>query len=166
MKSGAHLIKDEEGVDLPTPDHARAEALQSARELWADAIKAGRDLRAGAFVIADEEGKQLILCLSPKYCRSARDNKGHFEHSVTAERCVSKSEMRAKEQQWRDFSFASFVRPRLWMTFVGGNGKEGRCSRTRKNDDVRPRPTPGTEGTLASRSHGRNRPTLAPFLCG
>jgi hypothetical protein len=61
MKSGAHLIKDEEGVDLPTPDHARAEALQSARELWADAIKAGRDLRADAFVIADEEGKQLIF---------------------------------------------------------------------------------------------------------
>jgi hypothetical protein len=60
MKSGAHLIKDEEGVDLP-PDHARAEALQSARELWADAIKAGRDLRADAFVIADEEGKQPIF---------------------------------------------------------------------------------------------------------
>jgi hypothetical protein len=61
MKSGAHPIKDEEGVDLPTPDHARAEALQSARELWADAIKAGRDLRADAFVIADEEGKQPIF---------------------------------------------------------------------------------------------------------
>lgn len=61
MKSGAHLIKDEEGFDLPPPDHARAEAFRAARKLWADAIKAARVLGADALVIADEKGKQLIF---------------------------------------------------------------------------------------------------------
>ena len=46
---------------LPSPDHARAQALQSARELWADAIRAARELGADAFVIADEQGKQLMF---------------------------------------------------------------------------------------------------------
>jgi hypothetical protein len=53
--------RDEEGIDVPTADHARAQALLSARELWADAIKAGKDLGADAFVIADEDGKQLTF---------------------------------------------------------------------------------------------------------
>jgi hypothetical protein len=74
MKSGARLIKDEEGVDLPSPDHARAAALLSARELWADSIKAAKDLGADAFVIADEEGKQLMFVpvteVLPKRLRS------------------------------------------------------------------------------------------------
>ena len=61
IKHGADLIRDEEGVDLPTLAHARAAALLSARELWADAIKAGRDLGADAFVIVDQEGKQLTF---------------------------------------------------------------------------------------------------------
>ena len=74
MKSGARLIKDEEGVDLPSPDHARAQALQSARELWADSIKAAKDLGADAFVIADEEGQQVMFVpvtdVLPKRLRS------------------------------------------------------------------------------------------------
>ena len=61
IKHGADLIRDEEGIDLPTLADARAEALLSARELWADAIKAGQDLGADAFVIADAEGKQLMF---------------------------------------------------------------------------------------------------------
>ncbi len=48
-------IKD--GTDLiATPDAARVQALRSARELWADAIKSGKALGADAVVIADEEG--------------------------------------------------------------------------------------------------------------
>lgn len=39
VKDGAELIKDQEGSELPTPDAARRQALKSARELWADAIK-------------------------------------------------------------------------------------------------------------------------------
>jgi Domain of unknown function (DUF6894) len=39
MRQGARLVIDEEGMELPSQGHARAQALQSARELWADAIK-------------------------------------------------------------------------------------------------------------------------------
>lgn len=62
IKHGADLIRDEEGIDLPTPEHARAEALQAARELCVDAINSGAATwGADAFVIADERGKQLTL---------------------------------------------------------------------------------------------------------
>ena len=61
IKDGSDLIRDEEGMDLPSAAHARAEAVASARELWADAIRVGRDLGADAFVIADQDGKQLTF---------------------------------------------------------------------------------------------------------
>ncbi len=59
IKEGDHLIEDEEGIDLPDASAARAEALQAARELWADAIKAGKELSAEAFVIVDERGRPV-----------------------------------------------------------------------------------------------------------
>jgi hypothetical protein len=61
IKDGSELIRDEEGIDVPSAAHARAEALLSARELWAGAIKAGRDVGADAFVIADQDGNQLTF---------------------------------------------------------------------------------------------------------
>ncbi|MGP0090266.1 MAG: DUF6894 family protein [Xanthobacteraceae bacterium] len=61
IRSGADFVRDEQGVDLAGPDHARAEALQSARELCAQAIKRGRDLCADEFVIVDDQGSQPIL---------------------------------------------------------------------------------------------------------
>ena len=59
IKDGADLIRDEEGVDLPTAADARDQALHAARELVADAVMSGRDLDADAFLIADQNGKQL-----------------------------------------------------------------------------------------------------------
>jgi hypothetical protein len=59
IKDGANLIRDEEGVDLPTAADARDQALHAARELVADAVMSGRDLDADAFLIADQDGKQL-----------------------------------------------------------------------------------------------------------
>jgi Domain of unknown function (DUF6894) len=56
IKDGADLIKDQEGIELATADVARVQALRSARELWADAIKSGKPLGADAIVIADECG--------------------------------------------------------------------------------------------------------------
>jgi hypothetical protein len=56
IKDGTDLIKDQEGTELATPDAARVQALRSARELWADAIKSGKPLGADAVVIADEQG--------------------------------------------------------------------------------------------------------------
>jgi hypothetical protein len=73
---GGHLVRDEEGTDLAGPEHARAHALQSARELCADAIKAGRDLDADAFVVADEQGQSLtfvpVVEVLPKRLRDRR----------------------------------------------------------------------------------------------
>jgi hypothetical protein len=59
IKEHAHLIRDEEGIDLPTAEDARAEALRAARELWSDAIRGGTDLDVEGFVIADETGREL-----------------------------------------------------------------------------------------------------------
>ena len=61
IKDGAALIKDDEGCELPTPEAARRQALVSARELWADAIKSGRPLGADAVVIADEQGRMFTF---------------------------------------------------------------------------------------------------------
>ena len=61
IKDGSYLIRDEEGVDLPSAAHARAEALASARDLCANAIRAGKDITADAYVIADENGSHLIF---------------------------------------------------------------------------------------------------------
>jgi hypothetical protein len=62
IKDGADLIKDQEGTEPATPDAARVQALRSARELWADAIKSGKPLGADAIVISDEQGGDDDLC--------------------------------------------------------------------------------------------------------
>ena len=56
IKDGAELIQDPEGSELATMADARCQAMKSARELWADAIKSGKPLGADAVVIADEHG--------------------------------------------------------------------------------------------------------------
>jgi hypothetical protein len=61
IKDGSDLIRDEEGIDVPSAAHARAAAVLSARELWAGAIRAGRDVGADAFLIADQDGHQLTF---------------------------------------------------------------------------------------------------------
>ena len=59
IREGVDLIEDDEGTDLPSIDRAREQAIGSARELFADAIKSGRELRVDAIVIADEDGNQV-----------------------------------------------------------------------------------------------------------
>lgn len=61
IKDGAELVKDQEGTELPTPDAARRQALKSARELWANAIRSGKNLGADAVIIADEYGGTLTF---------------------------------------------------------------------------------------------------------
>jgi hypothetical protein len=63
IKTGADLIKDDEGSEHATLDHARSQALKTARELWADAIKSGKSLEADAIVIADEQGQLTFVPL-------------------------------------------------------------------------------------------------------
>lgn len=52
-------LEDPDGTELPRLSDAIAEALQSARHLWADAIIGQRDLIGESFAIAAESGNDL-----------------------------------------------------------------------------------------------------------
>ena len=56
IDDGTQRIEDEEGSDLPDLAAARNEALHAARQLWAAAIRDGRDLGTGGFLIAGGDG--------------------------------------------------------------------------------------------------------------
>jgi hypothetical protein len=59
LRAGDQWIPDEVGEDLPNFSTAQREALRAARELVADAIKAGEPVVPDALVIADETGRAL-----------------------------------------------------------------------------------------------------------
>jgi hypothetical protein len=59
LQAGDQIVRDDEGTDLPDLSAAQREALLSAREFLAEAIKSGRPQVPEAFVIADEGGRTL-----------------------------------------------------------------------------------------------------------
>ena len=59
LRAGDELTSDDEGMDLPDLSAAKREAMLSARELLAEAIKSGKQTVPEAFVIADDEGRAL-----------------------------------------------------------------------------------------------------------
>jgi hypothetical protein len=59
LRAGDELMPDDEGIDLPDFSAAQHEALLSARELLAEAIKSGKPEVPEEFVIADESGREL-----------------------------------------------------------------------------------------------------------
>ena len=59
LSDGEEITLDEEGTELPDLSAAEGEAVQAARELLAEAIKSGRAEVPEAFVIADEEGREI-----------------------------------------------------------------------------------------------------------
>jgi hypothetical protein len=59
MRTGERVDRDTDGAEMPNLEAARAEALQSAREILADAIKAAKSDLLDCLVIADEEGQEL-----------------------------------------------------------------------------------------------------------
>ena len=61
IKDGVHLVKDEEGTELADAQEAHKQAIISARELLANAIRSGQPLQADAVVVADEHGTELIF---------------------------------------------------------------------------------------------------------
>ena len=63
LRAGDELLIDDEGADLPDLSAARREAAQAARELLAEAIRAGKEEIPEAFVIADEDGRALDVVL-------------------------------------------------------------------------------------------------------
>jgi hypothetical protein len=56
---GAELLTDVEGVHLRDALEARQMAIRSAREILADAVRAGKNRIPVAFVIADEQGREI-----------------------------------------------------------------------------------------------------------
>ena len=59
LKEGCELIADDHGTELPSVEAATREALRSARELLADAIRFGVSRVPDSVVIADEAGRTL-----------------------------------------------------------------------------------------------------------
>jgi hypothetical protein len=59
MRTGERVDRDTDGAEMPNLEAARAEALQSAREILAEAIKAAKSDLLDCLVIADEEGQEL-----------------------------------------------------------------------------------------------------------
>ena len=58
-KMGDELLPDPEGDELPDTDHAIKEGIMAAREILAEAIRAGKEPRIEAIVIADGRGQQI-----------------------------------------------------------------------------------------------------------
>jgi hypothetical protein len=59
LRKMGQLVTDDEGLEFPNKWEALCEAEQCARELLAEAIKAGNDRVTDAFVIADEHGREI-----------------------------------------------------------------------------------------------------------
>jgi hypothetical protein len=60
LKSGGELITDDDGIELPGLNEATREALQSARELLAEAIKTAKPTLPEALVVVDESGRPVL----------------------------------------------------------------------------------------------------------
>jgi hypothetical protein len=54
-----HLVKDEEGSELPSLAAAKEHALLAMHDLVADAIKRGTEARCETVIVADERGSQV-----------------------------------------------------------------------------------------------------------
>jgi hypothetical protein len=61
VRSGEGIATDDEGTECASVEAAREEALAAARELLADAIKASKDVMADCFIVADANGKELMV---------------------------------------------------------------------------------------------------------
>src|SRR5215210_4326878 len=72
LQAGGQVVPDDEGTDLPDVSAAQREAMQSARELLADAIKSGKPEVAEAFVIRDAAGRALSVTPGRDALQAAR----------------------------------------------------------------------------------------------
>jgi hypothetical protein len=59
LRKMGQLVTDDQGLELPNKWAALREAQQCARELLAGAIKSGKETVPEAFVIADEQGREI-----------------------------------------------------------------------------------------------------------
>ena len=61
IRKGDELLEDWEGVEFPSLLEVRTEAVQSARELMAARVAAGKMPDFYRFEIADESGKIVLV---------------------------------------------------------------------------------------------------------
>jgi hypothetical protein len=59
-RRGDEIAKDCEGSKLPDLAAARKEALATAREIVADAVKSGKDRTPDTLLIADANGREVM----------------------------------------------------------------------------------------------------------
>jgi len=73
LRADGELLTDDEGQVLPDLSAAQREAEQAAREILAEAIRAGKEEVPEAFVIADEAGREIdivpLTAVLPKHLR-------------------------------------------------------------------------------------------------
>ncbi len=60
VRCGQNIMSDDEGMECADAAAAREQALVSARELLADAIKASKHETPDCFIIADANGRELM----------------------------------------------------------------------------------------------------------
>jgi len=63
IRNGGDFVEDREGTEMPGLEHARLEAMQSAREIVAELIKSDRTVGLRQIEIADVFG--LVLAVVP-----------------------------------------------------------------------------------------------------
>ena len=61
LRDGGNLVPDETGMELASLEDARREAVQSARDILADQLRAGQALDGQRIEIADERGEVLVI---------------------------------------------------------------------------------------------------------
>jgi hypothetical protein len=59
IKDGGRIIPDPDGIELPTVEAARREAIASAQEILAEKLKAGDVVDGQEFDICDEAGNVI-----------------------------------------------------------------------------------------------------------
>lgn len=60
--NGSGFVEDQEGVDLPDRDAARAKAIEAARDIMAGDLRKG-ELDLSSFIEVEDEGRNLLFTL-------------------------------------------------------------------------------------------------------
>jgi hypothetical protein len=61
VREFGRLVEDPEGIDLPTVDAARDEAIKAAREIMSERLMRGEKPDHSRFEIADESGNLILV---------------------------------------------------------------------------------------------------------
>ena len=60
VRSGENIMSDDEGTECADVNAAREEALATARDVLADAIRSSKNETPDCFIIADANGRELM----------------------------------------------------------------------------------------------------------